>query len=374
METTMKNKKVQIGIIGAGGISQMVHIPGFQRCKNAEVLAVCDESEDMRKNAVKQFGIKTTYGDYSQMLENPDIDAVCIATPNYLHYPIVMEAIRHKKHILCEKPLALKVKEAAQMAEKAKKAGLVTMVAYNYRYVPAIRFLRMLIDQGKLGSIRHIRAFYLQQWTGNGASWRTRKKFTGSGELGDVGSHLIDFARFLVGEIDWVFGHAPVIVKERIDPITKKSERPDVDDAAAFLAHFKSGATGVFEVTRCAPGRGCGINEHQSMEINGEKGSVIYDYRNPAQLLLSLTPKDQAATRFVPTPIPAAVKKFYGPAIWKAFLANPPVGFRFKQAEEFVNAVQYKKPVTPSFLDGLKTQQILDAILQADKNKRVVKL
>jgi predicted dehydrogenase len=231
----------------------------------------------------------------------------------------------------------------------------------------------MLIDQGKLGPIRHIRAFYLQQWTGNGASWRTRKRFTGSGELGDVGSHLIDYARFLVGEIDWVFGHAPVILKERVDPVTKKIERPDVDDAAAFLAHFKSGATGVFEATRCAPGRGCGTNEHQSMEINGEKGSAIYDYQKPNQLLLSLTPKDQAATRFVPTPIPAAVKKYYGPAVWKAFLANPPVGFRFKQAEEFVHAVQHKTPLTPNFHDGLVTQKILDAILHADKTKKVVK-
>jgi predicted dehydrogenase len=370
----MKNNKVRIGIIGVGGISQMVHLPGFQRCKNAEILAVCDESDAMRKNTVNQFGIKADYADYRQLLKNKDLDAVCIATPNYLHYPIVMEAIKRKKHILCEKPLALNANEAAQMAEKARQAGLVTMVAYNYRYVPAIRFLKMLIDQGKLGPIRHIRAVYLQQWTGNGASWRTRKKLSGSGELGDVGSHLIDFARFLVGEIDWVFGHAPVIVKERIDPVTKKKERPDVDDAAAFIAHFKSGATGGFEVTRCAPGRGCGTNEHQSLEINGEKGSVLYDYRKPAQLLLCLTPADQAATRFVLTPVPAVVKKFYGPAIWKAFLANSSVGFRFKQTEEFVNAVQYKKPVAPSFFDGLKAQQILDAIIRADKNKRVVSL
>ncbi len=370
----MKNKKIQIGIIGAGGISQMVHIPGFQRCQNARVLAVCDESDGIRKNVMKQFDIPIGYSDYRQLLENDDLDAVCIATPNYLHYPIVMEAIKRKKHILCEKPLAMNAKEAAQMAKKAWQARLVTMVAYNYRYVPAIRFLKMLIDRGKIGHIRHIRAFYLQQWTGNGASWRTRKKLTGSGELGDVGSHLIDFGRFLVGEIDWVFGHAPVVVKQRVDPVTKKVEWPDVDDAAAFLARFKSGATGVFEVTRCAPGRGCGTNEHQSMEINGEKGSVIYEYQKPNQLLLSLTPKDQAATRFVPTPVPNAVKKYYGPAVWKAFLANPPVGFRFKQAEDFVNAVRHKKSLTPNFHDGLVTQKILDAILQSDRTKKAVSL
>lgn len=366
-----RKDKVRLGIIGAGGISQLVHIPGFQRCKHAEVVAICDPAEAVLHKSGNMFTIKSRYTDYKDMLQSEDLDVVCIATPNDLHAPIVSEAAKRGLHILCEKPIALNQAEAKRMHAKVQAAGIVNMVAYTYRYVPAIRFLKQLIAQGRLGKILHFRAFYLQEWGGDGASWRTRKKQSGSGELGDVGSHLIDFGRFLVGELSSVCGMTRIWLPKRRNT-SGKLETADVDDAATFLGEFDNGATGLFEATRFAPGRGCGTNETQFIEVNGEKGTAFYDYHNPGELQIAITKKDRTAARLVRTPVPAAVRKYYGQTIWKAFQAQPHVGFRYKQCEEFIEAIRAGREVSPNFDDGLQTQTILDAILNADRMRKWV--
>ncbi|NLX07947.1 MAG: Gfo/Idh/MocA family oxidoreductase [Phycisphaerae bacterium] len=374
MATSKASRKINLAIIGAGGISQAVHLPGFKLCKDVRVAALCDESESLARRVAEPFGVPAVYSDYQRMLESEPLDAVVVATPNYLHYPMVMAAAQRKLHVLCEKPLALDATQARRMRDAVKRARLVNMIAYNYRYVPAIRFLKQLIDDGTLGRVYHFRAFYLQLWGGDGASWRTRRKLTGSGQLGDVGSHLIDYARHLIGEFDSVCGLTRTWLPKRRDPNTNRWEKTDVDDAASFMAEFKNGAAGVFEVTRFAPGRGCGLNEHQSIEINAEGGTVVYDYQKPDELQLCLTQKDMAAARFVRTSVPAAVRQFYGPAIWKAFRQCPPLGFRLKQARDFIDAIRHRRSVTPNFDDALRAQQVIDAILQADRSRRWVKV
>jgi len=367
-----KQNKVRLGMIGVGGISQLVHIPGFLRCKDAQIVAICDVSDELLEKIGDELGVSQRYTDYAKLFDEVQLDAVCVATPNFMHYPIVAEACKRRVNILCEKPIAMDLAEAEKMYGLVKTSGVTNMVAFNYRFVPAIQWLKQLMDADKLGKVYHFRAFYLQEWNSEGASWRTRKHQAGSGESGDVGSHLLDFAHFLIGDIASVCGNTTIFIKRRTVPGTTQREVADVDDAAAFIAEFKNGATGVFEASRFATGRGCGPTECQLIEINGEKGSVLYDYQKPDELKLCLTPKDRAATRFVTKKVPAVIREFYGAAIWREFQASPPCGFRHKQAELFIEAVKAGKKLHPNFADGLKVQRVLEAVLQSSKERRWV--
>ncbi len=366
-------REVTVGIIGAGGIADYVHIPGFKSCPDARIAVVCDSDIASARTLAEKHGIERVCADYREVLVDKEIDGVVIATPNAYHAHIAAEALSAGKHVLLEKPMAMNTSEAVRLYRLAEKSKLVNMVAFNYRFVPAIRYLKHLIAEGELGTIYHVRAFYLQQWPLEGNwIWRCDKSIAGTGHLGDLGSHLVDFARFLVGEFRAVFGSLTVLVPTRMDPATGKQRTCDADDAAQFIARFTNGASGVFDMTRYAPGRGC-KSGYQFLEINGSRGSAIYEFQAPEEddspdiphdgdsLSLCLGPKESVAGVFRRVKVPEAFLKV--PFSSRALPAKLPlVEPRYDQAQTFVHGIRTGSQVSPSFYDGLRAVQVIEAV------------
>ena len=220
---------MKIGIIGAGGAAQGIHIPGFRLIPGVEIATICDVDG------------KHDVADYREVLSRKDIEAVVVATPNHTHSQIVREAFEAGKHVLCEKPLALNAAEAQTMLDAATASGKVHMAAYTYRFTPAVQYLKKLLDDGALGKIRTVRAAYLMALSGHLLGWRSEKKFAGSGVLADIGSHLIHIVQFLLGDIKALTA---------ADRIFRDDPNSDVDDWISLLADMQNGASGTFEISR----------------------------------------------------------------------------------------------------------------------------
>ena len=192
-------KQIGIAIIGCGGITLQNHLPGLALCPESKVVALCDSDAETLQKASRQTGINVTATQYEEIVKRDDVEAVIIATPNFAHAPIALAAIAAGKHVLCEKPLAMSYAEAKQMADAADQAGVRHMTAFTYRFVPAMRYLSHLVKRGDLGQPYHYRSCRLQDWGTRNLGWRQVKKLAGTGELGDMLSHRIDFAHLLVG-------------------------------------------------------------------------------------------------------------------------------------------------------------------------------
>ena len=352
---------MQIGIIGAGGATRGIHLPGFQLCADAEVTVICDADRD----AARTTGVRETCTDYRDVLARRDIDAVVVATPNFLHREIVLAALAAGKHVLCEKPLALNREEAEDMLRAAEGTGRVHMTAFTYRFTPAIQYARRLIERGELGQLRTVRAAYLMALAGHVLGWRSEKRLAGSGVLADIGSHLVHITQYLAGNI-----RALTACERRFrdDPAS------DVEDWIAFLAEFANGATGTFEISRVAPGRGAGITEDIFIELYGTKGSIVFSLQDPWGLMAALGEEGLDPTR----PL-----RHYGVPQEHLKITGSPRdvmahdrrwGYRYDQAFQFVESVKRGETRAPSFADGLRCQAVLDAALQSAREKCWVKV
>jgi predicted dehydrogenase len=241
------------------------------------LVAICGRNEDAVAEAAHRYGYETYYTDWQEMLADDRIQLFDNGGPNYLHAEPCIAAAQAGKHVLCEKPLGRNAEEARAMWNAATRAGVKHQAAFNYRFVPAIRQARALIERGTLGQIYHFRARYLQEGNlpkhNRPMSWRLSQETAGSGALGDLGSHIIDLGRFLVGEIASVSAMTRTFVQQRPLPGEGRSAAVDVDDAFAAAVAFENGAMGTLEATRLAAG---GKN-HQTLEINGEKGSLRFN-------------------------------------------------------------------------------------------------
>ena len=242
--------------------------------------------------AAGRLGWDSTETSWQALVARDDIDLIDVCTPGDTHAEIAIAALEAGKHVLCEKPLANTVEEAEAMARAAEKAaahGVRSMVGFTYRRVPAIALARQLVAEGRLGTLHHVRAQYLQDWIVDPQaplSWRLDKSKAGSGALGDIGAHIIDLAQFITGDsIGRVSGRLRTFVDERPLPSEHAglsgtagagTGTVTVDDAATFLAEFRGGALGVFEATRFANGRKNAIR----IEINGSAGSLAFDFED----------------------------------------------------------------------------------------------
>jgi predicted dehydrogenase len=245
-----------------------------------QLAAICGRDEAATRAAAGRLGWAAAETDWRALIARDDVQLVDIVAPGNLHAPIAIAALRAGKHVLCEKPLANTLAEAEAMAEAADAAfplGARAMVGFNYRRVPAIALARRLVEQGRIGRLRHVRAVYLQDWLVDPDSpltWRMQVELAGSGALGDLGAHIVDLAQFLTGDsITGLSALSATFTRER--PLLDESGTGlvTVDDAVAFTARFESGALGSFEATRCAAGRKNGLR----IELNGSAGSLAFD-------------------------------------------------------------------------------------------------
>ena len=243
-----------------------------------DLVAIAGRNEDAVAEAARRYGYQKYYTDWRDMIADPDVQLFDNGGPNDAHAEPSISAAEAGKHVFCEKPLARTAEEAKTMWDAVEKAGVKNMVAFNYRFVPAIRQIRNLIDNGALGQIYHWRAVYLQEWImphyGTPKIWRLDKEAAGSGAIGDLGAHIIDLAHYLVGDLKSLKAYTKTFIGERPMPDDpNKMGTVDVDDAFVAACEFENGALGTFESTRFAAGR----KNYNSFEINAEKASIRFN-------------------------------------------------------------------------------------------------
>ncbi|MEU4240841.1 Gfo/Idh/MocA family oxidoreductase [Actinoplanes sp. NPDC026619] len=352
---------------------------------SARMRVVCGRSPDGVAAAAAKFGWESHTTDWRAVIEDDDVDLVDICTPGDTHAEIALAALAAGKHVMCEKPLANTVAEAREMAAAATAAqtrGVRSMCGFNYRRVPAVALMRRLVEAGRIGDIRHVRAVYLQDWIVDPEFplvWRLRKEVAGSGALGDIGAHIIDLTQFVTGRsIRSVTAMTETFVKSRPLPgasaglsasssglsassglSSSGPERGDVtvDDAALFLARLDGGAIATYEATRFATGRKNGLR----VELNGSLGSLVFDFERMNELEFydaALPGADQGFSRILVT----EPEHPYMAAWW------PPghlIGYEHSfthEMRDLIEAIGVGKDPAPSFADALQVQLVLDAV------------
>ena len=331
---------------------------------------LCGRTAKSVEAAADQLGWEETSTDWREVVRRKDIDIVDIATPGDSHAEIAIEAAKAGKVVFCEKPLANTVKEAEQMLAAVKKAGVIHMICHNYRRAPAVMLAKRLIESGKLGTIYHYRGTYLQDWIVDPnfpLVWRLRKEAAGSGALGDIASHSLDLARFLVGEISEVTAALETFVKQRPLPDNpKKKGAVTVDDASAAVVRFDNGALGTIEASRFATGR----KNYNRFEINGSKGSIAFNLERLNELDVFLAGDDPAVQGFHNVMVTEADHHPYVGNWW------PPghiIGYEHTFVHtvyDLLEAIAKNKVPTPNFDDGVRNQKVLAAMEKAAASKR----
>jgi predicted dehydrogenase len=326
--------------------------------------AICGRDKAATEAAADRLGWASVETDWRALIERDDIDLIDISAPGDTHAPIALAALEAGKHVLCEKPLANTLAEAEQMAEAAGKAypgGARAMVGFNYRRVPALALARQFVDEGRIGTIRHFRAVYLQDWLadpGAPMTWRMQAERAGSGALGDLGAHIVDLARYLTGdEITGVSARTVTFTTRRPLADGTGTGTVTVDDAALFTGKLSGGALASFEVTRCATGRKNGLR----LELNGTEGSLAFDLErlNELEFISRTDATDSAGFRRILVTEPGHP---YLSAWW------PPghvLGWEHTfthQAADLLTAIADGTQPEPSFGDGLEVQRVLDAV------------
>lgn len=322
--------------------------------------------------AAQKLGFARATTDLAAVLADPAIHVIDVATPNDSHHEITMAALAAKKHVLCEKPLAMTLDEAKAMQALAKKQKVRVGVWHNYRRAPATALAAQLIARGDLGDVRQVRAVYLQDWLADPTvpgSWRTSRKTCGSGAHGDLNAHLVDLTRALTGlEFDAVCGLQQTFTKERPDG-AGGTTKVDVDDAFCFLARFKGGAIGTYEATRVAPGR----KNHNCIEINGTKGSLRWNLERMNELELFSYGDTRDAQGFRSIMVMDGVHPYAGNWWPDGHIVGYEHTFVHHVAD-FVRAVHDGTPFAPDFADGVAVQAVLAAALQSAKDGAWVKV
>jgi predicted dehydrogenase len=368
-------KPLRIGMIGYGFMGR-THSNGYNRVKDffdLEYLpvlkAVAARDGEKAKAFADRWGYERVETDWRKVVAADDIDAIDICTPNNLHGEIAIEAAKHGKAVLCEKPLSMDAAEGERMCEAVEKAGVMNTVWYNYRRIPAVTFAKQLIDSGRLGRVFHYRAEFLQDWTinadlpqGGAALWRLDAKAAGSGVTGDLLAHCIDTAIWLNGSVTDVTAMTETFVKERKHQLTGKVEPVGIDDACSFLCHFKNGSLGLFESTRYARGH----KALYTFEINGENMSIKWDLHDLHRLQV-FDYKDAGPERGWKS---VHVTDSDHPYMNKWWVPGLAIGYEHSfihQVADFLECYAQKKPCHPTFRDALETQKVCDAVLSSAK-------
>ena len=339
-----------------------------------KLIAVAGRNEDAVKEAAKRYGYASYYTDWREMLKDDRVQLFDNGGPNDAHAEPSIVAAKAGKHVLCEKPLGRTADESKRMRDEVLATGVKNMVAFNYRFVPAIRQIRKLVESGALGQIYHFRAVYLQEWImphyGTPMIWRLQKAQAGSGALGDLGAHIIDLARYLVGEIASVSAMTKTFIKQRPDGQGGMGT-VDVDDAFASVVEFENGAMGTLEASRFAGGRKNG----QRLEINAEKGTIVFNLERMNEMEVFWVGEQPKETQGFHNVL---VSEGYHPWWENWWPQGHMIGWEHTFMHEIthmLDCIVNDKPVSPigaDFEDGYRAAVICDAVVEsADKGRQV---
>ena len=385
----MAGKKVNVGLVGYQFMGK-AHSVGYRDCTFAfpDVKAqpvmkeICGLVEAEAKQFGQQYGWERWSEGYKHVCEAGDIDLIDIATGNDTHKEICLAAVENGKHVFCEKPMAMNVAECKEMINAVEKAGVLHMIDFNYRRVPAVELAWKMVEQGMIGTPYHFRAVYLQDWIVDPEFplvWRLQKELAGSGAHGDLNAHIIDLARYLCGEFDSVCGMMKTFIKKR--PLlaahggglsaqaSKEMGEVTVDDATLFLAKFQNGAVGTFEATRFASGNRNG----NRFELNGSEGSIRFNLERLNEIEYFSRKDDpmyQGWKTILVTDPPHPYIKGWWPAGhiigWQHTFVH--------QVYNLMNGIAEGKSPTPNFYDGLECQKVLQAVEKSADTEQWVKI
>jgi predicted dehydrogenase len=347
---------LRVGAIGAGRWSRSFHLPLFHDGKEAKVVAVWSRREESARELAEQFSVERVFSSYEELIAQPDIDAVAIATPPALHHPIALAAIRAGKHVYCEKPLGVSAEQARELWEAAQHAGVTVMVGYTQRFIPALALAKEILASGELGEVYHVNATsyadYGWQETISIAPWRFDRSLAGSGALGDMGSHIIDRLLWWIGDIVAVCGvtkrfHAYHLVPgdEARYPVTN-------EDVAQVLARFATGAPGTITLSRIA----AKSVVNQITEVHCAKGSLVYD-SDPESLLVRKVGQDaeRVRTEGAPRP-PQERRRIICETVRRLFLQG----------------IEQGKSPSPNLRDGVRVQLVMEAVEDSAEHRNWV--
>ena len=376
-------KDINVGILGYKFMGK-AHSNAYRKIPmffdtDAKIVmkTMCGRDAEWVQQSASKFGWEDTETDWQKFVTRPDLDVIDITAPSNFHKDVAIAAAESGKNVFCEKPLALTTADAREMLAAAEKNNIKHQIGFNYRFAPAVLLAKKLIDEGKLGKIYHFRGSYLQDFIvdpGFPLIWRLDKNVAGSGSHGDLGAHVIDLARFLVGDFARVSGLQKTFIKQR--PIvermiglsasaadTTEMGEVTVDDATIFMTEFECGALGVFEATRFALGH----KNDLSFEINGSKGSVKFNLERICELQYFSNDDDAGVQGFRTIQVTEGMH----PYIEHWWPAGHVIGYEHTfvhELYEFLQAIALDKPTSPSFVDGVKCCQILEAVDRSAEN------
>ena len=340
-----------------------------------ELAVLAGRTEANTRAAATRYGFRETETDWRRLIERDDIDVIDICTPGDSHAEIAIAALAAGKHVLCEKPLANSVADAQRMTDAAAAAsarGVLSMCGFSYRRTPALALARQFVQEGRLGTIRHVRAQYLQDWLSDEnapLTWRMDKDRAGSGALGDIGAHSIDAAQFVTGAlITGVSSLLETFVSTRpiggaliglggIGAADAARGPVTVDDAALFTARFGAGTIGIFEATRFALGR----RNAMRLEVNGSRGSVAFDFEDMNSLQYFDGTDDAGSQGFRRINVTEPVHPYTG-AWWPTGHGLGYDHLFTNQIADFVRCIGAGEQPSPSFAEALQVQRVLAAV------------
>jgi len=373
-------KELNIGIVGCGFMGR-AHSNAYHRVNQffdvsyrPVLKAVAARTKEKVEAFRKRWQWQRAETDWRKLIEAPDIDAIDICSPNNTHYDISLAAAAAGKMVLCEKPLAMNLKQGREMTIAVEKSGRPNVVWFNYRRVPAIALAKQMLEEGRLGKIFHYRATYLQDWTisprvlvGGAGTWRLDKDVAGAGVSGDLSTHNIDTAIWLNGSIARVCGMTEIFIKDR-QRADGSPARVEIDDVCTFLARFANGSNGTFEATRYARGR----KNKNSFEVNGEKGSIYFDLEDMHQLQY-FSHEDPAHLQGWRTILVTGAEHPYMAHWW---VPGCVIGYEhtFVNAlADFLKSLEKGERARPDFRDALETQSVAEAVLESARTEKWVR-
>ena len=347
---------VGVGIIGVGGIANGRHIPELLQVKGCKITAVCDINPNALKAAGDKLGLDEThrFTDYKELIACKDVDAVEVCTPNYLHAVMAAEAVKAGKPINVEKPLSTDVSHIKPLSDALSKNPVANMMCFSYRFFPAVRFAKHILEKNMIGNIVSIDVQYLKSSAfaeGRRLDWRFVKEYAGTGVLGDLGVHLIDMSEFLVGKINSVCASTGIVVKERKKIGSEEIGKVETDDFCHFIADIEGGVSGTFVITRCAIGNANTIK----FDIFGTEGVISFNLNNPNTIAVCIGEIDKKGNGLHTVTVPPE--------------------FKITQEQMFIDMVNGKPcKYLPTVEDGIRAQNILDSLLLSSEEKRWVNI
>jgi len=385
------SKRLNIAMLGCGFMGRAhsnawLQVNHFFPREHKPVLKACYGRQEDRKKLdefAARWGYEIVETDWRKLVTRDDIDLVDVCVPNHMHHDCVIAAAEAGKIVVCEKPLAMNVKEAEEMVAAVEKAGVPNMVSFNYRRVPAIALFKQLVDEGRVGRVFHYRATYNQDYTisqdvpqGGMALWRLDSRVAGSGVTGDLLAHSIDTAEWINGPIRRVTAYTKTFITERRHADTGKVEKVDIDDACMFLAEFDNGSIGTFESTRYARGR----KNYNTFEINGERGALFFDLEDP-HILQFFRYADPQTGKKIEDHLTGwqriHVTNFEHPYMKHWWVPGCTIGYEhtfINSFADFLASLEGGPKFHPDMRCALRTQRVCDAVLESARRGQWVEI